>query len=114
VSAVRCRVTMSRLFVAVALVFAGACGSSTRGSVTARAAPAAAPVPAEDALAIRVQEALMAAPELDAASITVHVQGDTVHLIGRVRSSRDLEEARRIAEGVPGVTHAYAHELRLG
>jgi hypothetical protein len=106
---------MSRTVVVLSLLCAGACGSGARSAGAVEPTAAALPsMPAEEALAIRVQEALMTAPGFDSARIAVHVQGGVVHLVGRVRTPRNIQEAARIAESVPGVTHAYTQALRAG
>ena len=51
----------------------------------------------------RVQEALNADDLLYARHINVHARNGTVRLAGYVWSQPDLQEAKRIAEGVDGV-----------
>ena len=61
-------------------------------------------VQADKAMSEKVEAALNADKQLFAKHITAHADNGVVRLTGYVWESSDFEEARFIAEGVPGVT----------
>jgi osmotically-inducible protein OsmY len=67
---------------------------------------------ADDALTVRVEQALLADSTIYARHIDVDSTRGVVHLSGLVWSSNDLYEARRVAAAVPGVT-AVVDQLEL-
>lgn len=68
---------------------------------------------AEEELQQAVCQALIADRELDSSEVGVRVTGDTVLLSGRVGTAGAKRRALRVAEGLPGVAHVDAKELRV-
>jgi osmotically-inducible protein OsmY len=90
--------------VAVTVLGTVACSMGPRKSDAERAA--------DKETAGRVQVALSADDLLYSRHITVHADGGVVSLGGYVWSQPDLEEAKRIAAAVPGVTRVI-NEMEL-
>lgn len=92
-----------------------ACGHpGAGGPAPAETAEAYVPPVAEgEALARQVEEALRGTDGLSTRALIVDVDGRIVRLRGWVDSSGDVARAESTARAVPGVTHVYAHELRV-
>ncbi len=67
---------------------------------------------ADKVMADRVEAALSADRQLYAKHITAHADNGVVYLTGYVWETSDFDEARFIAEGVPGVTRV-VNDLEL-
>lgn len=83
------------------------CAATARRTVEERAA--------DDALAARVEQVLLADSRIYARHIDVDARRGVIRLSGIVWTSDDLYEARRIAGTVPGVTRVVDQlELSIG
>jgi hyperosmotically inducible periplasmic protein len=70
---------------------------------------------ADEALSVRVEQALLADSAMYARHVDVDTTRGVVHLSGFVWSSDDLYEAKRVAATVPGVTGVVSQiELMVG
>ncbi|MCZ7685360.1 MAG: BON domain-containing protein [Sandaracinaceae bacterium] len=98
----------------IALVLgAAACGEPSAGGRAPPPEAYVAPVAEEEALARDVEEALRGVAGLSTRAVVVEVDGRIVRLRGWVDSFGDAALAESTARAVPGVTHVYAHELRV-
>ena len=70
---------------------------------------------ADDAVAAKVQQALLSDPQIYARHIDVDAERGVVRLSGFVWSSEDFFEAKRVAATVPGVTGVISElEMAVG